>query len=520
MSIPTGTATAGGITSAHSQKCGRTSKTPNFPGVFQQTIFSPKTQQQVATYSRSEQTESFPQDGEIQNGDTGNHQDIPPTRGVGHLNRFQGCLLPYTNAGTVQEISEISCPRSDIPVQGPAFWSVHSTLGVYCDSKGGETDGQSQGYKNPPRRLVGESHIPPGLSPTYSESGKNVSKIGLAGEFGQVGTSFKADLRFCRLPVRPQGRSGPTDPRQVAEHSGQNIRNNVTATLSGSTVYVPDRVANSHRKASSPRPATHEAHTVASQAALENTRVTRKSDSNSQILVPSFTMVATGRQCSHRPTITPNKACSANLYRHIKRRVGRSLKRIHCQRDLVTARKQAAYKLFRTQGSVSCLKRVSKPLCKQDSICGNRQHYSDVVYKQGRRHEVGHTLCPTMENLDLVYQTSSNSKSPTNPRAAVCGSRQAIQTGPDHSNRMVPPSRGFPSYMQQVAPTSDRSICHEVQQQVTSVRVTSTGLLGSSSGCTQFAMGESGRIRLPTSGHLGQSGGEVTGLTLQENHSD
>ena len=39
--------------------------------------------------------------------------------------------------------------------------------------------------------------------------------------------------------------------------------------------------------------------------------------------------------------------------------------------------------------------------------------------------------------------------------AAECGSRQAIQTGPDHSNRMVTPSRGFPSYMQQVAPTSD-----------------------------------------------------------------
>ena len=74
--------------------------------------------------------------------------------------------------------------------------------------------------------------------------------------------------------------------------------------------------------------------------------------------------------------------------------------------------------------------------------------------------------------------------------------------------------------MQQVAPTSDRSICHEVQQQVTSVCVTSAGLLGSSSGCTQSAMGESGRIRLPTSGHLGQSGGEVAGLPLQENHSD
>ena len=456
----------GGITSAYRQECNRTSKKQNLSELFQPAIFSPQAKQKMETYSRSEQSECFPQGGEIQDGDTGNHQDIPPAGGVGHLNRFQGRLLPHTNSGTVQEISEISCPGSDIPVQGPAIWAVHSTLGVYCDSKGGETDGQSPGYKNPPvpRRLVGESHIPPGLSPAYSESSKNMSKIGLAGEFGEVRTGSKAGLRFCRLPVRSQGRSGPTDPRQVAESSGQNIRNNVTVTLSGSTVHVPDRVANSHRKASSPRPATHETHTVASQATLENTRITRKSNSNSQILVPSFTMVATGRQCSHRPTITPNKACSANLYRRIKRRVGRSLKRIHCQRDLVNARKQAAYKLSTTQGSVSCLKRVSKPLCKQDSTCSNRQYHSDVVYKQGRRHEVGHTLCPAMENLDLVYQTSSNSKSPTYPRAAECGSRQAIQTGPDHSNRMVTPSRGFSSYMQQVAPTSDRSICHEVQQ--------------------------------------------------------
>ena len=158
---------AGGITSAYSPKCCRTSKTTNISGVFQPTIFSPKTQQ-VATYTGFEQTESFPQDGEIQDGDTGNHQNVAPTRGVGHLDRFQGRLLPYTNTGTVQEISEISCPRSDIPVQGSALWSVHSTLGVHCNSKRSQTDGHSQGYKDPPvpRRLVGEGHIPPGLSST------------------------------------------------------------------------------------------------------------------------------------------------------------------------------------------------------------------------------------------------------------------------------------------------------------------------------------------------------------------
>ena len=121
-----------------------------------------------------------------------------------------------------------------------------------------------------------------------------------------------------------------------------------------------------------------------------------------------------------------------------------------------------------------------------------------------------------MGNLDLVYQTSGNPLSSTRSWVAERSSRQTIPLRPDHSNR-VPPSRSFPSYMQQVAPASDRPICHKVQQQVTSVRVTSTRSPGSSSGCTQFPMGG---ICLPTSSHIGQSGGEVAGLPMQENHSD
>ena len=232
-------------------------------------------------------------------------------------------------------------------------------------------------------------------------------------------------------------------------------------------------------------------------------------------------MVARRRQCTHRPTITPNKTCSANLYRRIKRRVGRSLKRAHCKRNLVPSGKQAAYKLSRTQSSFSSLKRVPRPLFRQDSTCGNRQHHhSGVIHKQGRRHEVGPTVCPSMENLDLVYHKSGNSQSPTHSRPAERGSGQAIQARPDHPNRVVSPSRGLPDNMQQVAPAKNRPFCHEVQQQVAAVCVTGTRSPGHSSGCTQSAMEGSGHICLPTSGHLGQSGGEVAGLPMQENHSD
>ena len=71
--------------------------------------------------------------------------------------------------------------------------------------------------------------------------------------------------------------------------------------------------------------------------------------------------------------------------------------------------------------------------------------------------------------------------------------------------------------MKQVAPASDRPVCHEVQQPVTSICVASTGSPGPSSGCTQPAMGGSGCICLPISSHFGQSGGEVAG---PQNHSD
>ena len=102
-----------GITSAYGQKRGRIGPQSNIPRVFQPTLFGSQTQQEMEANTGSEQTESFPKDGEIQNGDTGNHQNISPTRGVGNLSRLQRCLLPYTNTGTIQEISRISCPRSD-----------------------------------------------------------------------------------------------------------------------------------------------------------------------------------------------------------------------------------------------------------------------------------------------------------------------------------------------------------------------------------------------------------------------
>ena len=137
----------------------------------------------------------------------------------------------------------------DIPVQGTAIWFVHSTHGVHCDSKGGEADGHTQGYKDlpVPRQLVGESQIPPGLSPAYTGSSENVSKTRLAGELGKIRIGTQAGFQLCRLPVRPQVRLDPTDTRPVADSSGQSIKTAIPTGLSSLAIHVPDRSVNSYR---------------------------------------------------------------------------------------------------------------------------------------------------------------------------------------------------------------------------------------------------------------------------------
>ena len=251
---------------------------------------------------------------------------------------------------------------------------------------------------------------------------------------------------------------------------------------------------------------------------LEGTRITRKGDTRSQIAPLPPKVVAGGKQCAFRSTITPTKTCSADIYRCIKRRVGRSLKRAHCMGNLVPSRKQIAQ--FGTKSGLSGPKRVPRPLLQQHSTHSHRQHNSGCLYQQGRGDEVGLTVFPTVENPVRVHQETGNSQSTSHPRPDKRDSRQAIQTWSDHSNGMVPSPRGVPIYMLLVAPAPGGLVCHQVQQQTTTVCVTGSRPPGMGSRCTQSVLGGSVPICLPTSSHLGQSSGEVAGLPMQQNHTD
>ena len=145
--------------------------------------------------------------------------ETPETRGVGHIHRLQGRILPHTYSQLVQEVHAFSPPGSVLPVQSPTLWPVHSTHGVRIGGQRGQTDGFTEGYKNPPvpRRLIGESHVPPNLSPAYTDLGSSLSRTRLAGEQGEVRTGAKTGFQLRRLPVLLERGQSQTHTRALAD---------------------------------------------------------------------------------------------------------------------------------------------------------------------------------------------------------------------------------------------------------------------------------------------------------------
>ena len=97
----------------------------------------------------------------------------------------------------------------------------------------GQTDGLTEGYPPVPRRLFGESYIPPNLSPAYTDLGSPLSRSGLAGE--QVRTGSKTGFQLRRLPVRSQRLKGQTHTRAVAGLNRQDSVNSVRCVQSSSS---------------------------------------------------------------------------------------------------------------------------------------------------------------------------------------------------------------------------------------------------------------------------------------------
>ena len=156
---------------------------------------------------RPQQTQPFFEQTVIQNGDTRDYKNLPPGRRVGDLHRFRGRILPHTYKRSVQEVPEVSYPGHNLSIQSTTLWSIHSPNGVYDSGQRGQITGNATGYKNPPvpRRLVGQSKIPPNLSPTYTDPSIPLSRVGLTAMSAKMRISLVSWIVSIEIDPRAGG---------------------------------------------------------------------------------------------------------------------------------------------------------------------------------------------------------------------------------------------------------------------------------------------------------------------------
>ena len=174
-----------------------------FPGFLQSTFSVPKAQQQVASNLRPKQTQSFPGHKYFQDGNPRDYPVLSPKRGMGHVVGFQRRIFPHSHSPEVQEVPKISPKQGQLSVHIPSLWFGNGPVGIHQSGQGGQANGSSKGYQDPPvpRRLDVASPFPGNLPTRYPDHRGPLPRVGLDGKHGKVGTDSSAGFQLRRLLI-------------------------------------------------------------------------------------------------------------------------------------------------------------------------------------------------------------------------------------------------------------------------------------------------------------------------------
>ena len=381
----------------------------------------------METNPGSESVELIPQYQYLQDGNPGNNSVILKDRGMGHIAGLQRCVFPHSNKSKVTKISEVFPVQSNFPVYSSSFWSSHSSPRVYQGGKGSETYVSSRGYPDPP-----ESPVPGNLPTTYPDPLGPLPAVKVGCKRKKVRADPTTSLQFHRLPVRPGDRSGATHSGPVDNPPGEVEVHKKPGELYSQPVHVSDRTAHSNRKTSVVWSTSHEAHPMAHEATLACSRSFGKDHSCSSITSPPLRLVVGQKQCSEGPTLAPPSTRSSAVYRCLRRRLGHTLRGLHCKSRLVTPGKSPPHKFLGVKSSLSGPQEFRASLQGPDYSCSNRQHNCSLLHKQTGRYEIRLSLCP-LETSVLVSPAGDKLKGSTHSGSAECDSKlsrhnQLIQT--------------------------------------------------------------------------------------------
>ena len=192
----------------------------------------------------------------------------------------------------------------------------------------------------------------------------------------------------------------------------------------------------------------------------------------------------------------PRITRKTDLYRRLKRRLGRTLRSRVNPRGLVSCRKTPTYQPVRNEGSFPGSTVLQTHLQEQSRPHCLRQHLRGVVHKQTGRYKIRRTLRSYEENPDMVQPQQCHTQSKTCTWVPQCDSGWPLKEESDPKHRMVPVSTSFQTNFQDMGESPSGPFCNQTEHKTPLICLSDPG--SSSLGCRrpEHSMGEPGCLRL------------------------
>ena len=155
-------------------------------------------------------------------------------------------------------------------------------------------------------------------------------------------------------------------------------------------------------------------------------------------------MVARGRQCASRSTITLNKTCSEIFTDASKEGWGAHLNE-HTARGTWSLPESKLHINYIELKAVFLALKEFQDLCSKKVVLVAIDNTTVVSYINKEGGMRSGSLCALLWRILARCSRKQVTQTPTYSRPTECGNRQAIQPRPDSPKRVVSPSRGLQS---------------------------------------------------------------------------
>ena len=413
----------------------------------------------------------------VQDGDGGAHQSMPPSRFLGHIVGFAGCIFPHSRSSSIPEVPPLPDRKGVFSVSRPALRHRHGTLALHHGDGRGKKNCSPMGNSAFPilGRLVNTGLIKRPMCATHKASAGSVRPDGPPGQSQEVGASTHSGI--CLPRVRFSSHNVPlfSTSKEDAENLGSHSQNHQTprsaSTHLASTTGSP-RIIREDGSSWSP---SHEGNSLLAPGVL-GLRPTHVQPIRPSVSIGTqrSLMVDVGVQCVPGFTHCASGSNRPLPHGRISIGMGSALGHAHHLRTMDSGGSGETYQRSRVRRGGQSLRKVETPSVRPENSGRTRQFDCSCLPEPPRRHQVASPSPSHRAHVRALRWRLLHLGGQTHTREKERPCRQPLRGGVCGIRRVDPQPLGLPRHLSSLGITHRRPVCHKTKHSSSHLRVADT----------------------------------------------